>query len=379
MFREKQSHYVTRMSLDTQSPEQTPSRQTSYVRRACDCCRKRKVRCDGESPCDPCRKATIRCAYLQPPKKKGPKGLRSAQVLRALRDIDQVAPGPRVASLSPAVPTERYSQWSLSLESSPGAGAVNDLDHATSVIPISNSPAYAQNSRDIHGHPQAHPSDSSVSSATYTVNGSWGLPFSQPQQSHVACVDSQPVSGRVSNARFHPYIQLFFGHLFPIMPIISPEVYLDHRIYDRTNSMSTNTYAFFCALSAATIVQLNASVQLPPSDPLPGRPSAGAENFAEECLRARQHHDCVQRPTVLSVMTSFFLFAYYGNDEGENSERAWLYLQEAITFAEILGLDDERALEKVKPEEAQWGRRLFWLLFVTERYHITKRKKLFNY
>src|SRR5436189_29698 len=61
------------------------------LRRACDCCRKRKVKCDGGSPCGPCTKAAINCAYLQPPKKKGPKGLRSARVLHALRKIDEDA------------------------------------------------------------------------------------------------------------------------------------------------------------------------------------------------------------------------------------------------------------------------------------------------
>ena len=66
---------------------------TKTIRRACDCCRKRKVRCDGAEPCGPCKKALIRCAYLQPPKKKGPKGLRSARVLHALRRVDDNAGG----------------------------------------------------------------------------------------------------------------------------------------------------------------------------------------------------------------------------------------------------------------------------------------------
>jgi hypothetical protein len=76
-------------TLDTN--KENGSGPAKTLRRACDCCRKRKVKCDGADPCTPCKKATIRCAYLQPPKKKGPKGLRSARVLHALRTIDDRA------------------------------------------------------------------------------------------------------------------------------------------------------------------------------------------------------------------------------------------------------------------------------------------------
>ena len=65
-------------------------------------------------------------------------------------------------------------------------------------------------------------------------------------------------------------------------------------------------------------------------------------------------------------MTSFFIFAYYGNKE--SSDKAWHYLQESISFVEILEMDDENSMLKLDPLEAQWRRRLYWLLFITERY-----------
>ena len=64
MAKEMQSH--THTSDDAVSP---PTAKPA-LRRACDCCRKRKVKCDGQEACGPCKKAGIRCAYLQPPKKK---------------------------------------------------------------------------------------------------------------------------------------------------------------------------------------------------------------------------------------------------------------------------------------------------------------------
>ena len=93
----KEMHSHTHTSDDAVSPPTTKP----ALRRACDCCRKRKVKCDGQEACGPCKKAGIRCAYLQPPKKKGPKGLRSARVLHALRKIDDSANGTPTSPLSP--------------------------------------------------------------------------------------------------------------------------------------------------------------------------------------------------------------------------------------------------------------------------------------
>lgn len=354
------------MSPETESPEKSTNRQSNSVRRACDCCRKRKVKCDGESPCGPCRKATIRCAYLQPPKKKGPKGLRSAQVLRALRDIDEAAPAHLEGPLSPTPHPNGYRQWSLSSGSSPVSGPGMDNEYATNAASASSTPGYGYYPTGAHSYPQPLPTDPSLLADAYAFNGAWGAPAAYVQRS--IQTDSQPILPRVPNTRFHPYAQLFFNHLFAIMPVIDPKIYLDHRLYDQSHNLAPETYSFLASLSAATIVQLESSVPLPPHDPLPGRAASEAEMFSEECLRTRRQYDYLRNPSTLTVMTSFFLFAYYGNKEGERSERAWHYLQESITFAELLDLDDERVITKVDTVEAQWRRRLFWLLFITERY-----------
>lgn len=166
---------------------------------------------------------------------------------------------------------------------------------------------------------------------------------------------------------FQPYISLFFNHIYPIMPIIDRHVYLNHDLYNANSCLTNETYAFLCALSAATIVQLDAAAQPPPFVAPPGMPHTDrpAELLVHECLRERQNFDYIEHPTTLTVMTSFFVFAYYGNNE--RHEKAWHYLQEAISFAQVLDLDDEHAILKLDPVEAQWRRRLYWLLFVTER------------
>ncbi|KAG1175355.1 hypothetical protein G6F70_004247 [Rhizopus microsporus] len=68
------------MEQDTDSPATSPasSKRRSSVGseskrkspRACIPCRKRKVKCDGQSPCDRCVKANSACAFDKPPSKK---------------------------------------------------------------------------------------------------------------------------------------------------------------------------------------------------------------------------------------------------------------------------------------------------------------------
>lgn len=150
------------------------------------------------------------------------------------------------------------------------------------------------------------------------------------------------------------------------MPVVDKAVFLDPYMYDPSSCLTPEAYAFLCALCAATIVQLDAATQVPEVKPLPGRPALASEMFIEECLRVRRDIDYVGNPTTITVMTSFFVFAYYGNIE--RSEKAWHYLQESISFAENLDMDDESSMLKLDSVEAQWRRRLYWLLFITERY-----------
>ncbi|KAL7621904.1 Glucose-responsive transcription factor [Parahypoxylon ruwenzoriense] len=58
-------------------PDGIPPRKRSKVSRACDECRRKKVKCDavsenGEEPCSNCRRSAIRCLFSRIPQKRGP-------------------------------------------------------------------------------------------------------------------------------------------------------------------------------------------------------------------------------------------------------------------------------------------------------------------
>ncbi|TDZ28327.1 putative transcriptional regulatory protein [Colletotrichum trifolii] len=57
--------------------DSTPPRKRSKVSRACDECRRKKVKCDaqsdsGENPCSNCKRSGIRCMFSRVPQKRGP-------------------------------------------------------------------------------------------------------------------------------------------------------------------------------------------------------------------------------------------------------------------------------------------------------------------
>jgi hypothetical protein len=58
------------------------------VKRACDACHRRKVKCDGLNPCRNCGTAQLGCTYNAIPQKKGPKGSR-AKVISELRETQR--------------------------------------------------------------------------------------------------------------------------------------------------------------------------------------------------------------------------------------------------------------------------------------------------
>lgn len=58
---------------------------STAVKRACDACHRRKVKCDGINPCRNCASSRLSCTYNAIPQKKGPKGSR-AKVISELRE-----------------------------------------------------------------------------------------------------------------------------------------------------------------------------------------------------------------------------------------------------------------------------------------------------
>lgn len=122
------------------------------------------------------------------------------------------------------------------------------------------------------------------------------------------------------------------------------------------------------AFCAHVLIQSNPA--LPPAASMHGEygqissPSLG-QILLEECVRVRKAFNFVESPNVTTVTTSFWLHSCHFCLDQQNT--AWFYLREATTFALTMGMHDEETYKTGDIIECSRRRRLYWLLFVTER------------
>jgi len=260
---------------------------STAVKRACDACHRRKVKCDGINPCRNCASAQLACTYNAIPQKKGPKGSR-AKVISELRE------------------TQRQTSLSAKVQS--------------------------------------------------RLNG-FGSPCTSPA--------SAPTPGLLAPEMIKETVEFFFANMYSIMPILNRQrleqqcMYLDQNL---------DTYCLLTSLSAFMMFQPGMS--LPSGDPMlehmPGAHIASGTLLMEEAIRVRRGLEYLESPTLNTLCTSYFLFAsHYAL---EMHEKAWFYLREATTLAHMCGMTKEETYLQYDNVESSRRRRLFWLLFVTERY-----------
>ncbi|KAL5312923.1 hypothetical protein ACEPPN_019349 [Leptodophora sp. 'Broadleaf-Isolate-01'] len=159
----------------------------------------------------------------------------------------------------------------------------------------------------------------------------------------------------------------FFTYKYPVMPILDREATyasLHHLHYSPTQ------YGLITALCAVIMMQTEISVPL--------RKEGALDNFQQcdsmlsvdflikETYRARNCCDQVENPSLSSVQSSFFLFTCLSRLGKDNA--AWVHLRESITMLQILRLHEETSYSTTSdPSYATYGRRTFWLLFITEQ------------
>jgi len=264
----------------------SPTAGPATLKRACDCCHKRKVKCigDGSRPCKNCSAANLTCTYNTVPQKKGPKGSR-AKVISELRE------------------NQRQTH----------------LSHPT-------APAY------------------SLEAAQY--RGAFArTPNLLPMDLITSCVD------------------FYFANCYGTQPIL-------HRIkVGQTIGQMDNDIEAYCLVSS-----LCAYMLIQPNMTLPGNAETDSPSHTtlqlgytllQETLRIRKGHEYIEGPTIWSVITSFFLFGCYFCLDKHNT--AWFHLREATTLAHIIGMQEEETYSQFDAIESSRRRRLYWLLFVTER------------
>ncbi|KFY66058.1 hypothetical protein V496_02200 [Pseudogymnoascus sp. VKM F-4515 (FW-2607)] len=143
--------------------------------------------------------------------------------------------------------------------------------------------------------------------------------------------------------------------LYPIWPIVAVEEIMGSLQGD-VHDMET--YALANAIGAATIAQLKLDQT--------GITTATGSSMAEECQRTKLMGKNGQSANLNILRIAFFLHIYYENQD-QGGVKSLLFLREAITIAQIMGLHRESSYLSLSSSEQQVRRRILWLLFVTER------------
>lgn len=306
---------------------ETPaSPRPKSFKQACDNCRRRKIRCSRQLPCDKCHRLLLSCSYSDVLRRKGPK----------FRTLYPLAP------IHPQV-----------------AGQLQHPDHspASPGLAVDDSQYLAPDHHDSHG--RLPPELASSPESLHTSSGSpTAVLFPSPR------VLTAPV--------LLAHVNVYLKYMFPIMPVVRPEDL--HEDCHHPNHLSSRRYAFLAALCTATHIQLKLDGASPVEDPahlqVDANSSMSGEELLAEAVRSRKDCDPVEDMSVESLLTSFFLFASYGNLDRQNY--AWFYLCQATSMVFTLGLHREPTYAELSGEEAEQRRRVFWLLYITERYELLR-------
>jgi hypothetical protein len=278
--------------------------------RACDGCKIRKVRCTEEPPCARCSSIGIACTFNKRQATRGPRSLR-AKTLQQIHDSQNLAEG----------------------QSSPGHGS------NTGRLLVDNVPTRWTSSAG-QASPDGEPS---------RLGGSAGAPSG---------VQRTPVSSLIIR------LCIYRLRLFPVWPILDAEAVIASLLRDPTD---LGTYTLANAVCAAVIVQL----KLPFEGRTDDNDPATAASMAAECQRTKlllqdANGDGGPDAGLSMVRIAFFQHIYHEN-QSPGGTKSLMFLREAITIAQIMGLHRKASYVLLAPGEQQMRRRILWLLFVTER------------
>ena len=147
--------------------------------------------------------------------------------------------------------------------------------------------------------------------------------------------------------------------MYAIWPVVDADsliAELDH------NMIETEVLALTFSVCAATGVQLRLMDEAPCKT---WQQTGTTDRFASEAERVRKAVCVQENPSVASILIPFFLHVYYYSKNKKVA--AALCLREALTLCELLDLDKEQAYSSLPYTEQVHRRKIFWLLFVTER------------
>jgi hypothetical protein len=156
---------------------------------------------------------------------------------------------------------------------------------------------------------------------------------------------------------YERFLRIFRQRLYTVWPLVS----YDDLISRLTNNRDDHeSYSLAAALCSAVIAQLRLPEHVVSFD------AVSSSELAAESIRLRTLFDYQEHFTMSSLLTSFFLHIYFAN--ADKLRTAGFYLRETLTYAHGLKLHRLESYPKFDSRERQIRLRVFWILFVSERF-----------
>lgn len=184
---------------------------------------------------------------------------------------------------------------------------------------------------------------------------------------------SLPQAGLLSMKMITTCVDYFFANLYPTQPILHRQ-----KVGEVIGQMEQNVEAYCLVVSLCGYMLIQPNMTISPDAfeglDIPPQPSLQLGHaLLQEALRVRRGYNYIENPSIWSVITSFFFFGSYFCLDRQNT--AWFHLREATTLAQIMGMHEESSYHTSDVVENSRRRRLYWLLFVTERAYALQQHK----
>ncbi|KAJ9634451.1 hypothetical protein H2204_006276 [Knufia peltigerae] len=324
------------------------------VSKACDACRRRKVKCSLGQPCASCLDAGLKCTFLTTRQRKGRKGA-SAHVINEIRNSQETT-----------ILSQTDHSSSTSQQDQPGLlhGASEPRPHSERLpTPIGVGAVIVSRPENLLPLP--------FDSLNYTSPTFSNLPESitSPQ------VDTSSTKPRFTrNAGLQPnrvvdeFAGVFLYDLSSTVPILNAEL-IEQTVSAATHNNDDEAYGLVCAFCAFVLLQTDMiSESYLAVAGVHQKPSEYGQALLKEALAIRGHLDSLAIP---SLQTLFLIFFIYGCHSALGKHRqAWYLLRETTTLYIAATMDsaNEDLDEMFGP--------LFWLLLISERYLVELEQKI---
>lgn len=286
----------------------------------CDGCALRRVRCDGGRPCKECQKRLLTCTTLRITRKRGPKGPRqsTSQKVRHLQRQLQLANSAEVSV--------RRRDGATSQPTSPGASSSFASPHfqRSSLLISGPSPKYRP-----------------LPLETYCKF--LGI-FQERLYSVWPVLDCSGLITRLVNDEHDHEAWTLAASV--CAGVIAQLRLPEHRQVT-TPSLSASTFSKVCQTQAAISVQTT------------------CQHFNADTTHFRALCDYRERPSIFSLLSSFFLHIYCANSDLLST--AGFHLRDSLTQAHMLGLHRPNTYAGLSADERELRLRVYWVLFVSER------------